>query len=40
MFALQYAPMADPPLAAWDPGQIAVRLSDTMQGWRSWSAIH
>jgi alpha,alpha-trehalase len=40
MFALQHAPMADPPLAAWDPGQIAVRLSDTMQGWRSWSAIH
>src|SRR5690348_9984324 len=40
LFALQHAPMADPPLAAWDPGQIAVRLSDTMQGWRSWSAIH
>jgi GH15 family glucan-1,4-alpha-glucosidase len=40
MFALQHAPMADPPLAAWDPGQIAVRLSDTMEGWRSWSAIH
>jgi len=40
MFALQHAPMADPPLAAWDPGQITVRLSDTMQGWRSWSAIH
>jgi GH15 family glucan-1,4-alpha-glucosidase len=40
MFALQYAPMADPPLAAWDPGQIAVRLSDTIEGWRSWSVIH
>jgi alpha,alpha-trehalase len=40
MFALQYAPLADPPLAAWDPGQIAVRLSDTIEGWRSWSVIH
>src|SRR6516164_5228905 len=40
MFALQHAPMWAPPLAAWDPGQIAVRLSDTMEGWRSWSAIH
>ena len=40
MFALQHAQLADPPLAAWDPGQIAVRLSDTAEGWRSWSAIH
>jgi GH15 family glucan-1,4-alpha-glucosidase len=40
MFALQHAPMWAPPLAAWDPGQIAVRLSDTLEGWRSWSAIH
>jgi len=40
MFALQHAPMWAQPLAAWDPGQIAVRLSDTMEGWRSWSAIH
>jgi alpha,alpha-trehalase len=40
MFALQHAPMGAPPLAAWDPGQIAVRLSDTLEGWRSWSAIH
>ena len=40
MFALQHAQLADPPLAAWDPGQVAVRLSDTIEGWRSWSAIH
>jgi alpha,alpha-trehalase len=40
MFALAHAPMADPPLAAWDRGQIAARLADTMEGWRSWSAIH
>jgi len=39
-FALQHAQLADPPLAAWDPGQVAVRLSDTLEGWRSWSAIH
>jgi alpha,alpha-trehalase len=40
MFALQHAQLADPPLAAWDPGQVAIRLSDTIEGWRSWSAIH
>src|SRR5215813_8913403 len=40
MFALQHAPMAGPPLAAWDPGQIAARLADTAEGWRSWCAIH
>jgi GH15 family glucan-1,4-alpha-glucosidase len=39
-FALQHAPMWEPPLTAWDPGQIAARLADTMEGWRSWSAIH
>jgi GH15 family glucan-1,4-alpha-glucosidase len=40
MFALAHAQTADPPLAAWDRSQIAARLSDTMEGWRSWSAIH
>src|SRR5215469_6137871 len=40
MFALQSVPMWEPPLAAWNPGQIAARLADTMEGWRSWSAIH
>src|SRR6516164_2348400 len=39
-FALQHVPMWEPPLAAWDPGRIAARLADTMEGWRSWSAIH
>jgi len=39
-FALQHVPMWEPPLTAWDPGQIAARLADTMEGWRSWSAIH
>jgi GH15 family glucan-1,4-alpha-glucosidase len=40
MFALQHGPMWDPPLVAWDPGKIAARLADTVEGWRSWSAIH
>src|SRR5438270_2123906 len=40
MIALQHAQLADPQRTDRDPGQIAVRLSDTMEGWRSWSAIH
>jgi alpha,alpha-trehalase len=40
MFALQHAPMWEPPLAAWAAEEIAARLADTMEGWRSWSAIH
>ncbi|HYY20121.1 MAG TPA: glycoside hydrolase family 15 protein, partial [Streptosporangiaceae bacterium] len=39
-FALQHAEMQEPPLAAWDAEQIAARLADTAEGWRSWSAIH
>ena len=39
-FALQHAPLWDPPLAAWAADEIAVRLADTAEGWRSWSAIH
>jgi GH15 family glucan-1,4-alpha-glucosidase len=40
MFALQHGQMAEPPIAAWDPGQVATRLADTIEGWRSWSVIH
>jgi GH15 family glucan-1,4-alpha-glucosidase len=40
MFALQHAPLWDPPLAAWTVGEMAARLADTAEGWRSWSAIH
>jgi len=40
MFALQYAQMWEPPLAAWGAGHIDGRLEDTLKGWRSWSAIH
>jgi GH15 family glucan-1,4-alpha-glucosidase len=40
MFALQHAQLQDPPLAAWDAGQMEGRLEDTIKGWRSWSAMH
>src|SRR5579859_63028 len=39
-FALQYGQLQEPPLAVWEAGQIAARLQDTMEGWRSWSALH
>jgi alpha,alpha-trehalase len=40
MFALQHARMLDPRPAAWDADQIDGRLEDTLEAWRSWSAIH
>ncbi|MFJ9582645.1 glycoside hydrolase family 15 protein [Streptomyces acidicola] len=40
VFALQHGQMWDPPLAAWGADQIDGRLEDTLDGWRSWSAIH
>ena len=39
-FALQHGQLQEPPLAAWGADQIAARLQDTMEGWRSWSALH
>ena len=39
-FALQHGQLQEPPLAAWEAGQIADRLQDTTEGWRSWSALH
>jgi alpha,alpha-trehalase len=39
-FALQHGQLSEPPLAAWDAEEIAARLEDTLEGWRSWSAIH
>src|SRR6516165_4358590 len=39
-FALAHGRMGEPPLTAWDDGEIAARLGDTLEGWRSWSAIH
>ena len=40
VLALQHAPIWDQPLVAWAPDEIAARLADTAEGWRSWSAIH
>ena len=40
VFALGLGDMADPPLAPWTAEEITGRLVDTLEGWRSWSAIH
>ena len=40
VFALGHGNMAGPPLAAWAAAEITGRLDDTVQAWRSWSAIH
>ena len=40
VFALGHGDMAGPPLAPWTEGEITSRLDDTLEGWRSWSAIH
>jgi len=40
VFALQHAPIWDQPLAVWTADEVAARLADTAEGWRSWSAIH
>jgi alpha,alpha-trehalase len=39
-FALHHGQLSQPPLAAWDAEEIAARLEDTLEGWRSWSALH
>jgi GH15 family glucan-1,4-alpha-glucosidase len=39
-FALQHGRMWEPPLAAWTQEEIDARLNDTLEGWRSWSAMH
>jgi GH15 family glucan-1,4-alpha-glucosidase len=40
VFALGHGQMADPPLAPWPAEEITARLDDTVEGWRSWSAMH
>ena len=40
VFALGHGQMSGPPLAPWPAEKITARLSDTVAGWRSWSAIH
>jgi alpha,alpha-trehalase len=39
-FALHHGSLWEPVLVAWDQQQIAARLGDTVEGWRSWSAMH
>jgi GH15 family glucan-1,4-alpha-glucosidase len=39
-FSLQHGRMWEPALAAWAQEEIAARLDDTVEGWRSWSAEH
>jgi GH15 family glucan-1,4-alpha-glucosidase len=39
-FALGHGQMAGPPLAPWTADEITARLDDTVEAWRSWSAIH
>src|SRR6202035_375956 len=40
MFALGHGQMTGPPRAPWTAEEITDRLDDTVEGWRSWSAIH
>jgi GH15 family glucan-1,4-alpha-glucosidase len=39
-FALHHGRMWEPALAAWNEDEINRRLADTVEGWRSWSAMH
>jgi alpha,alpha-trehalase len=40
VFALGHGQMDGPPLAPWTVEEITSRLDDTVEGWRSWSALH
>jgi GH15 family glucan-1,4-alpha-glucosidase len=40
VFALGHGQMADPRRAPRTAAEITARLNDTVEGWRSWSAIH
>jgi GH15 family glucan-1,4-alpha-glucosidase len=39
-FSLQHGQIWDLALTAWAQEEIAARLDDTIEGWRSWSAMH
>ncbi len=39
-FALGHGQAGAPPPAPWTAEEISGRLADTVEGWRSWSAIH
>ena len=40
VFALGHGQMAGQPRVPWTSEEITARLDDTVEGWRSWSAIH
>ena len=40
VFALGHGQISGPPLAPWTADEITARIDDTVEGWRSWSAIH
>ena len=40
VFALGYGEMTSPALAPWSADEVTGRLDDTLEGWRSWSALH
>ena len=39
-FAFGHGELAGPPRTPWTAAEISSRLDDTVEGWRSWSAIH
>ena len=39
-FAFGHGELAGPPRTPWTAAEISSRLDDTIEGWRSWSAIH
>jgi alpha,alpha-trehalase len=39
-FGLGHEQAASPPRAPWTTAEITDRLADTVEGWRSWSALH
>jgi GH15 family glucan-1,4-alpha-glucosidase len=39
-FSLQHGQIWDLALTAWAQEEVAARLDDTIEGWRSWSAMH
>src|SRR5262249_18522259 len=40
VFRLSHGQIANQPLVPWSAEEINGRLDDTIEGWRSWSAIH
>jgi GH15 family glucan-1,4-alpha-glucosidase len=40
VFAVGHGQAPSQPKPAWKADEIAARLDDTLEGWRSWSAIH